>query len=162
MYLTGLLVVVNGQICLTTNILFCKLPISLMRIWLITFLTDAAISPSGSTTVEASNDVILTCTSSSQTSWPTSYSWHRVNSSIPSDSIGQNSDTFTIRGVDPEDEGEYYCIIEAFSHCGRSVNVMVIVEGKKIISLIHTYNIYSSIAMSNGILSCLLYPWWWQ
>ena len=38
------------------------------------------------------------------------YSWHRVDGDLPPGSLGQNSNTLTIYGVTPHDEGMYYCM----------------------------------------------------
>ena len=99
-------------------------------------LTDVRATSSGSTTVEASSDVTLTCRPRSPLIMPETltYSWHRVDGNIPSGSSGQNSARLTIHRIHPEDEGNYYCIARLFGHCAISNNVMVIVRGKKMIS----------------------------
>ena len=38
------------------------------------------------------------------------YSWHRVDGDLPPGSLGQNSNTLTIVGATPTDEGMYYCM----------------------------------------------------
>ena len=84
-----------------------------------------------SVTVEALNDVTLTCSPRSSLIRPTEYSWHRINGDIPSSSSGQNTDRLILRDVVPADEGEYYCMAVLLGNCARSDNVMVSITGKK-------------------------------
>ena len=78
------------------------------------------------------NDVTLTCSPISPSKADTTYSWHRVNGNIPTNTSGQNSNTLTIRKVVPADAGEYYCMAIRFDvHCAVSNKVVVIVDGKK-------------------------------
>ena len=59
------------------------------------------------------------------------YSWHRINGSIPSRSIGQNSDTLIIPRVTPDDVGEYYCIVKKENVSVESNGATVAVNGEK-------------------------------
>ena len=90
-------------------------------------ITGVTVSPTSSIVV-ASNDVTLTCSSTSSLSSET-YSWHRVDSDLPSSSTGQNTNRLTLHNVVPADEGQYYCMATLFGHCAVSDNVMVTVEG---------------------------------
>ena len=40
-----------------------------------------------------------------------SYYWERQNSSIPTDATGVNTTTLTINGLQPDDAGNYRCIV---------------------------------------------------
>ena len=84
-----------------------------------------------SATVEALNDVTLTCSPRSSLIMPSGYSWHRINGDIPSSSSGQNTNRLTLHDVVPADEGEYYCMAVLLGNCARSNNVMVSIKGKK-------------------------------
>ena len=70
-------------------------------------LTEITTQPVSSIAVIALQDVILTCSASVN---DVTYSWHRVDGSIPSKSQGQNSNKLTIPQTTPLDEGMYYCI----------------------------------------------------
>ena len=89
-------------------------------------ITDVVVSPNSSTVVAASNDVTLTCI---PTLSPDIYSWHRVNSDLPSSSTGQSTNRLTLHNVVPADEGQYFCMATLFGHCAVSNNVTVTVEG---------------------------------
>ena len=80
-------------------------------------------------TVNASNDVTLTCTPARGR--PNEYSWHRVDGDIPARSSGQNTSRLTIHRIVPADEGEYYCMGTEHGHCAKSNIVNVTVEGEK-------------------------------
>ena len=82
----------------------------------------------------ALNDFTLTCSPRSPLISPREYSWHRVDGDLPSSSTGQNTNRLTLHNVVPADEGQYYCMATLFGHCAVSNNVMVIVEGIKMIS----------------------------
>ena len=105
--------------------------------------TGVEANPS-STTVDALNDVTLTCQTSSPLIMPSQYSWFRINGDIPSSSSGQNTNTLTLRNVVSADEGEYYCIAALSRHCARSNNVMVSVRGKR--------NVLCAVKFSMGLL----------
>ena len=60
------------------------------------------------------------------------YLWHRVNGSIPSRSIGQNSDTLIIPRATPHDVGEYYCIVKKENISMQSNEASVTVNGEKL------------------------------
>ena len=96
--------------------------------WLIIILITGVTAGPAISTVEALNDVTLTCTTSTSIT-PDSYSWHRVDGIVPSDASGQNTRRLTIHGVVPADGGQYYCMATQFGHCAVSNNVMVVVEG---------------------------------
>ena len=72
------------------------------------FFIEIEISthPVGHTDVVALQDVTLHCSASVD---GVTYSWHRVDGALPAGSTGQNSDTLTITGATPHDEGMYYC-----------------------------------------------------
>ena len=58
------------------------------------------------------------------------YSWHRVDAPLPAGSIGQNSDTLTIRRATPHDEGMYYCTARKSGTSVTSNTGSVQVDGK--------------------------------
>jgi len=68
------------------------------------------------------------------------YSWHRVNGSVSSRSIGQNSNTFTIPRAIPHDEGMYYCIATKQEISVESNRAVVRVNGKKLYWYSHIIN----------------------
>ena len=59
------------------------------------------------------------------------YSWHRVNGTIPSRSIGQNSDILIIPRATPHDIGEYYCTVKKENISVESNEATVTVNGEK-------------------------------
>ena len=91
-------------------------------------VTEITTHPVSGTPATALEDVTLMCSASIDN---VAYSWHRVDSDIPSHSQGQNSSTFTIQGVTPHDEGTYYCT--AAGEDGIQVNsdnALIEVDGK--------------------------------
>ena len=60
------------------------------------------------------------------------YSWHRVSGRVPSRSIGQNSNIFTIPRIIPPDEGLYCCIASKESVRVESNRVLIRVDGKEL------------------------------
>lgn len=58
------------------------------------------------------------------------YSWHRVSSTLPSQSQGQNSNTFTIQNATPHDEGMYYCVATKVGVIVESNRATVKVDGE--------------------------------
>ena len=67
------------------------------------------------------------------------YSWHRVGGSVPSRSIGQNSNTLTILKATPYDIGVYYCIAERQRISVKSSEAVLRVNGKKLATYRTTY-----------------------
>ena len=60
-----------------------------------------------------------------------SYSWHRNNGDIPSNtSRGQNTNTLIITRVIPPDEGMYYCIATNDAGSTSSRNASLTVDGE--------------------------------
>ena len=80
-------------------------------------------------TVIALENVTLNCSASVD---DVTYSWHCVSGSVPSRSIGQNSNTFTISGIIPPDEGMYYCIASKESVRVESNRALIRVDGKEL------------------------------
>ena len=70
-------------------------------------MTEITTQPVSSVTAIALEDVTLSCSASVD---DVTYSWHRVDGSIPPRSQGQNSNKLTIPRATPPDEGMYYCI----------------------------------------------------
>jgi len=58
------------------------------------------------------------------------YSWHHDGGSVPSRSRGQNSNTLTIPGATPPDEGMYYCMARKEGVNVRSDSAKVTVDGE--------------------------------
>ena len=85
--------------------------------------TEITAHPS-STRVEASQDVILNCSSSVDN---VTYSWHRDGGVIPPRSRGKNNYTLTIPNATVLDGGMYYCIasMEGISVESNRANVAV-------------------------------------
>ena len=104
------------------------------------FITGITANPRSSTIV-ALNDITFTCSPISNE--PEEYSWHRVDGDVPSHSSGQNTNRLTIHRVLPADEGQYYCMGKLSGHCAVSNNVIVTVEGKKMV--VHNQPTYYAI-----------------
>jgi len=101
--------------------------IFLFNILIIEFITQ----PVSSITVKALEDVTLTCSASVD---DVTYSWHRVNHSIPSRSMIQNNtNTLTIVKATPYDEGVYYCMASKEGIIVESDRAIVKVDGKECI-----------------------------
>ena len=90
-------------------------------------LTEITLHPVNSTTIIALEDVTLTCSASVD---DVAYSWHRVGGTLPSQSQGQNNNTFTIDRVTPHDEGMYYCVARKSGIRVESTSALVAVDGK--------------------------------
>ena len=92
-------------------------------------VTEITTHPASTINAMALESITLMCSASVDN---VTYSWHRVDGDVPSHSQGQNSNTYTIQGVTPRDEGTYYCTaagedgIQVNSH-----NAMIEVDGKK-------------------------------
>ena len=91
-------------------------------------LMEIITHPTSPLTVTALEDAMLTCLSSVD---DVIYSWHRVGSSVPSRSIGQNNNTLTIPKATPYDIGKYYCIAERQEISVQSSEAVLRVNGKK-------------------------------
>ena len=83
-------------------------------------------------TVIALDDATLRCTTSVDNA---RYSWHRVNGTIPSRSMGQRSSTLTIFRAIPPDEGMYYCVIRKNTVSIQSDRATLEVNGKLVVIL---------------------------
>ena len=60
-----------------------------------------------------------------------SYSWHHVNGSIPSKSIGHNNNnTFIIPRTIPYDEGSYYCVAKKDNFSMESNKAIISINGE--------------------------------
>ena len=70
------------------------------------------------------------------------YSWHRVGGSVPSRSIGQNSNTLTILRATPYDIRVYYCIAKRQGISVKSSEAVLRVNGKKLAMYGTTNNNY--------------------
>ena len=90
-------------------------------------IIEITTHPLSTVTVLALEDVTLNCTASFA---DVSYSWHRVNGSIPSRSIGHNNNTFTIPRATPYDEGSYYCVAKKNNFSVESNKAIISVNGK--------------------------------
>ena len=71
------------------------------------FFTEIKIHPTNPLAITALEDATLTCLASVNDA---TYSWHHVDGSVPSRSIGQDNNTFTIPRVTPYNAGKYYCV----------------------------------------------------
>ena len=91
-------------------------------------VTEITNHPDNPTTVVALENVILSCSSSATDG---TYSWHRVNGSIPSGSTGQNTQMLTIRSATPPDNGMYYCVASNDGKSVESNRAAVTVNGEK-------------------------------
>ena len=58
------------------------------------------------------------------------YSWHRDGDSVPSRSIGQNSNTLIIPRATPFDEGTYYCMASKEGISIKSSKARIRVNGE--------------------------------
>ena len=90
-------------------------------------IIEITTQPVSSVTVIALEDVTLNCLASFDN---VTYSWHRVNGTIPSRSVGQNSNTFMIPRVTPHDEGAYYCMAEIENFSVESSKAVVRIDGE--------------------------------
>ena len=97
------------------------------------FVTEITTQPVSSLTVIALEDATLTCLASVDDA---TYSWHRVNDSIPSRSIGQNNSTLIIPRITPYDEGSYYCMAKREELTVKSDNAVVKVNGEEMHCLV--------------------------
>ena len=86
--------------------------------------------PTSPLTVTALEDATLSCLASVDDD--VAYSWHRVESIVPSRSIGQNNNTLTILRATPYDNGRYYCIAEREGIIVKSSEAVLRVNGKKL------------------------------
>ena len=93
------------------------------------FLTEIITHPTSPLTVTALEDATLTCLASVG---DVTYSWHRVGGSVPSRSIGHNSNTLTITRATPYDIGQYYCIAERQGISVESNKAVLGVNGKEL------------------------------
>ena len=83
------------------------------------------------TKVKALTNVTFTCSASHVNGVTYSYSWHRNNGDIPQNrSSGQNTNTLTITGAIPPDEGMYYCIATNDGGSTSSMSASLTVDGK--------------------------------
>ena len=96
------------------------------------FLTEIITHPTSPLTVIALEDATLTCLASVG---DVTYSWHRVGSSVPSRSIGQNNSTLTIPRATPYDIGVYYCVAERQGISVQSSEAVLRVNGKELYEL---------------------------
>ena len=95
-------------------------------------LMEILTHPTNPLTVTALEDSTLTCLSSVDDA---TYSWHRVGTSVPSRSIGQNNNTLTIPKATPYDIGQYYCMAEKQKITVKSDEALLRVNGKKLCKL---------------------------
>lgn len=86
----------------------------------------------GTGPVVALEDIVLACSSSVD---GVTYSWHRVNGSIPYKSRGWNSNKLTIPRANPCDEGIYYCRASKNGISVKSNEAIVRVDGEEILCL---------------------------
>ena len=92
-------------------------------------VTEIITQPVSSLTVIALEDATLTCLASVDDA---TYSWHRVNDSIPLRSKGKKRKTLTIPKATPPDEGMYYCVATKEGISVKSNRAVVKVDGEKI------------------------------
>ena len=69
---------------------------------------------------------MLTCLASVDDA---TYSWHRVDGSVPLRSIGQDDNTLIIPRVTPYDAGLYYCVAKRKDTSAESSKAEVRVNG---------------------------------
>ena len=94
---------------------------------LLMLVIEISTHPVGHTYVVALQDVTLHCSASVN---GVIYSWHRVDGALPAGSTGQNSDTLTVNGATPHDEGMYYCTARKSGISVDSGNGSIEVDGK--------------------------------
>ena len=102
------------------------------------------IHPSNTVIWNESLNITLTCLANEVSS----YFWERENDNIPINSIGIQTDTFTLLNVLPSDAGNYRCVINQL-HCGISRYrfsdyARIVINGKPFLNLvikIYTLNI---------------------
>ena len=135
-YLLGFVAV--NDACITTDVLFSKLSISvkigIIRVSYNVFITESYIKPR-SQTVMPFDDVTLTCqvpSVSKQYDSRLSYTWHRIGGDIPVNSSEKTNCKLTILRFGLADEGEYYCMPEVFGHCAKSNTVTLTLDGEKV------------------------------
>ena len=93
---------------------------------------EISTHPVSITDVVALEEVTLHCSASVD---GVTYSWHHVDDDdLPSGSTGQQSDTFTINRVTPDDEGMYYCVARKNGISVTSNNATIVVDGKELSS----------------------------
>ena len=91
-------------------------------------MTEIITHPASAINVVESEDITLTCSASIN---GVIYSWHRVDGSIPSRSLGKDNHTLTITKVTSRDKGMYYCIASKEGIVAQSNRSVVIVNGKE-------------------------------
>ena len=93
------------------------------------FLTEIITHPTNPLTVTTLEDATLASVGD------VTYSWHRVGSSVPSRSIGQNNSILTIPRATPYDIGVYYCVAERQGISVQSSEAVLRVNGKELYEL---------------------------
>ena len=131
-YLSGF--VALSDACITTNVLFRKLSISI-DIGIIScndvFTDQPKIKPRSQTVaVMPYDNITLTCVVVRVGPITVTYSWHRVDGDIPAKSTGVHSSELTIPWFGLADEGQFYCIIKKFGHCGKTDNITLTLDGE--------------------------------
>ena len=111
------------------------------------YLTEIVTQPTSPLTVTALEDAIFTCLSNVDNS---TYSWHRLGSSVPSRSIGRDNNTFTIPRAIPFDLGRYYCLAEKEGISVKSNEAVLVVNGMKLCSTINdNYILYICLTLTD-------------
>ena len=76
------------------------------------------------------DNITLTCEQVQVRHIKVTYSWC---GDIPAKSTGVHSSKLTIPWFGLADEGQFYCIIKAYGHCGKTDNITLILDGEKIL-----------------------------
>ena len=96
-------------------------------------IIETTIQPGRTLTAIALEDVTLSCSASVD---DVTYSWYRVDGSIPQRSQGKNTNELTIPQAIPRDEGMYYCIAVKEGIRAESNRTILKVDGKSLCGMI--------------------------
>ena len=135
-YLSGFVAMIDA--CITTNVLFSKLSISI-NIDIISFndfiTGQPRIEPRSQTVaVMPCDNITLTCVVVQAQYLALVYTWYQGNGNTTK-SIGVHSSKFTISRFGLADEGQYYCEAKAYGHCGKSNRITLTLDGEIILLL---------------------------
>ena len=92
-------------------------------------LIEITTHPVSSIIVMALENITLHCSASVD---DVTYSWHRTDGVLPSNSRGRHSDTLSLIRTTPHDEGVYYCIARKLEIIVKSDNASIKVDGMKL------------------------------
>ena len=91
-------------------------------------ITEIITHPSIYINAAESENITLTCLASID---GVAYSWHRVDGSIPLQSLHSDDHTFIIPQITPHDAGIYYCMASKEGIVVKSGTSTVVVNGKE-------------------------------